>query len=213
MPDLKEVVGTPTKGGQTSNVEGEIMSSQEALLLPSHCKFTRTSLIISESTTEAEWKAIGETLRTMQGAVQFWIGDWLRFGEGKKYIGSDKYDEAEEQTGLKRGTLKVYASVAKNVPSLMRINQLSFQHHQLVAHCSEKKQKQWLEKAVDEAMTVRKLRAAMSSSKSRVAKTHDETLAELKKKFQRLIKPFNEWPELEGLRAAIDEIKTEIQSN
>jgi hypothetical protein len=213
MADLLLKSGAPAKGGHSAIAEQARSPIEEMLPIPRGCTLTRTSLTLPESTTKEEWETIGATLTTMKGAVQFWIGDWLRFGEERKYIRRNKYDEAMKQTGMKRGTLKVYASVAKNIPSSMRINQLSFQHHQLVAGQSEDEKASWLERAVDEEMTVRELRAAISASDPRTARTHDEELADLKARLLRLVEPYDEWPELEGVLSAIDAIDTESPSN
>lgn len=48
------------------------------------------------------------------------------------YTDSKTYDEIEEATGYERGTIQVYKHVSDNVPSLMRIKDVSFQHHQLM---------------------------------------------------------------------------------
>jgi hypothetical protein len=198
------VQATPNSGSGSTIDSTHDTSSQQALMLPTTCAFTRTSLRITEATTEAEWKAIGVTLATMRGAVQFWIGDWLRFGENKNYVGSDKYDQAEELTGFKRGTLKVYASVAKNISPLMRINELPFQHHQLVASLAPKEQEGWLEKAVDEKMTVKALRAAISNGSEAEPEPRGQVLAAVKTKLQRIVAAHVDWPELADVRKAID---------
>lgn len=122
-------------------------------------KLEKNQLVINEETTLKEWKEIGQQLSLMQGNIQFWIGDWIRFGEKKGYyISSDVYDEVEEITGLERQTVQVYKSVCDNVPSLIRIKDLSFNHHREVAKLCEGDQTYFLNKASQEKLSVRELR-------------------------------------------------------
>lgn len=64
----------------------------------------------------------------MQGAITFWIGDWVRFGEAKKYISSDKYDQAESVTGLERKTLQNAAYLSESISSSRRREELTPAH-------------------------------------------------------------------------------------
>jgi len=99
----------------------------------SKARFENSSLVIDNSVTNEEWKQLGQGLRQIEGCVQFWIGDWARFGDKKGFIGkytdTKVYDELEEITGLDRGTLKNYKSVADNIDSSLRRDDLSFGHH------------------------------------------------------------------------------------
>jgi len=69
------------------------------------CKLTRMGLQIADNTTFAEWVRIGSVLKTIEGSVNFWIGDWIRFGEQKKW--GEKYAEAVKETGLALCNLKM----------------------------------------------------------------------------------------------------------
>jgi hypothetical protein len=196
----------PQSGDATAIDRTDRSAGRGALELPNRCTFTHTSLIIPETTTRAGWIDIGKELAAMVLATPFLIGDWVRFGEKKKFIRSDRYDEAAKETGLKRGTLKVYASVSKSVGPLMRINGLSFQHHQLVAPLPEKKQREMLERAVKEKMKVRQLRAVLSApSRHRHSPlARAKVLQRLKGKLQRVVKDYQEWPELAEVIKAVE---------
>ena len=122
--------------------------------------FEKNKLILNDNITIDEWKELGQQLKQVEGSVQFWIGDWARFGDKKGYYTNPKvYDELEEITGLDRGTIKNYKSVAENIPSSLRRDDLSFSQHQEVAKLEPEEQKFFLQKAVDEDLTVRELRA------------------------------------------------------
>src|SRR6266568_4414813 len=64
-------------------------------------------------------------------AVQFWIGEWLLYGEN--HYGKVRYEQAIEETGLDIQTLYNYKWVASKVPISLRRNNLSFHHHKEVA--------------------------------------------------------------------------------
>ena len=128
------------------------------LVLSPQCRLTKTCLILDPKTTEREWLTIGKTLKTVEKSLQFWVGDWVLFGARRWFIDSDRYDKAEEATGFEHSTLKVFASVAKNVAPLVRTNALSFQHHQLVAPLEPDNQKKWLDLAVENGWSTRQLR-------------------------------------------------------
>ena len=49
--------------------------------------FEKNKLSISENITLDEWKELGRQLHYVEGSVQFWIGDWARFGEKKGFTG------------------------------------------------------------------------------------------------------------------------------
>lgn len=128
----------------------------------SKAKFEKNSLILSDDITLSEWKELGQGLKQIEGCVQFWIGDWARFGEKKgftgKYTDSKVYDELEEITGLDHGTLKNYKSVSERVESSLRNDDLSFNHHVEVAKLEPEKQVEFLNKASEEKLSVRELR-------------------------------------------------------
>lgn len=124
--------------------------------------FEKHSLIIDESITIDEWKELGKSIRQVEGSVQFWIGDWARFGEKKGFIingvKSDFYDQLEDATGYARGTIKNYKIIADSVDLSLRNDSLTFSHHKEVATLPEGKQIEYLTKASEEKLSVRDLR-------------------------------------------------------
>lgn len=131
------------------------------IIIP-NCKFTKTSLTISDGISKEQWTELGSFLKTVEGCVQFWIGDWIRFGE-KKW--GEKYKEAIEKTGLDYGTLRDYKWVAEKVDLSLRNDKLDYQHHKQIASLSPKEQEKWLNKAETENLTIRELRQAIRGSK------------------------------------------------
>ncbi len=110
--------------------------------------------------TFEEWESIGEKLGDAERSIGFMIGDWINYGESKW---GEKYNEAITATGLEYGSLRVYAHVAKRVPLLMRINNLTFNHHYVVAKLKDpEEQKHWLEMAEKHALSYRRLQKSIN---------------------------------------------------
>ena len=115
--------------------------------------------VITEITIFEDRREIWGLLKQVKDNLQFWIGDWARFGEKKGYyISSKVYDELEEITGLGHNTIKNIKSIAEAVPSSLRNDELSFSHHIEVAKLQPEKQKEFLDKASNENLSVRELR-------------------------------------------------------
>jgi site-specific DNA-methyltransferase (adenine-specific) len=134
-------------------------------------KFEKNALVIDETVSITEWKELGQNLRQIEGCVQFWIGDWARFGDKKgftgKYTDPKVYDELEEITGLSRQTIKDYKYIAESTSSL-RNDDLSFNHHKEVAKLTPEKQELFLQKASEEKLSVRDLRNEIKKSEIQV---------------------------------------------
>jgi len=119
------------------------------------CYFEKTGLKIDESVTFEEWEELGKALQKAGGAIQFWIGDWIRFGENHW---GEKYAQAIELTGLEYGTLSTDKYVADKVDLSLRNENLTFQHHKEVASLESDQQKILLDMAEKEKLTTRQLR-------------------------------------------------------
>lgn len=115
----------------------------------------KTGLVVTGAPTVAEWEQCGVVLRRIEGAVQFWIGDWVNYG-AKAY--GEKYDDAERVTGLDYGTLRNYAWVANRVDLSLRDDNLGFKIHEAVASLDHEQQAAILERAAAEDLTVSKVR-------------------------------------------------------
>lgn len=135
------------------------MLPQEVELITSvsHAKLEKNQLVINDGISVKEWKELGLHLSRLQGNIQFWIGDWIRFGSKKGYYTTgDVYDEAEEITGLERGTIQTYKWVAERTSST-RVEDLSFKHHRVVAKLGESEQIYFLNKALQEKLSCAEL--------------------------------------------------------
>jgi N6-adenosine-specific RNA methylase IME4/ADP-ribose pyrophosphatase YjhB (NUDIX family) len=138
-----------------------IIKKQEIIKIP-YCQITENSLCIQENIGKEQWDQIGIILKTMEKSIQFWIGDWIRFGE-KKW--GKMYKEAEEITGLENNTLRHIKSVSDNIDSCRRRHNLSYSHHAEIVGLNEEQQEKLLDKAESENLSVRDIRQEVKQIK------------------------------------------------
>jgi N6-adenosine-specific RNA methylase IME4 len=145
----------------------------QSIVLPESIVITKTALIIPEDTTYAVWIDIGKKLRLMEGAIQFWVGDWINFGEHKY---GDKYREALEQTGYDYGTLRHQAWVANitcvpedtNKDKIQRHENLDYTHHREVASLEPEIANKLLNEAEENDWSVKELRQKIYETKQKI---------------------------------------------
>jgi hypothetical protein len=105
-----------------------------------------TGLIIDGEIRREDWEETGKLLKMLDSSMQWLIGDLIVHGESLRW-GDQK--TIAEAFGFEYGTVRVYASVCRNVEMLIRINSLDFAHHQLVASMPRSEQKRWLQAAAE----------------------------------------------------------------
>lgn len=113
-----------------------------------------------------EWLQVGTALRNCQGATQWWIGDWLNYGE-RAY--GENYSQALEETDYEKGSLRNLKYVSGKVEMSLRSDILTWNHHALVAPFEPDEQHNWLNRAVEgrdgKAWSVSTLRAEIKKAK------------------------------------------------
>lgn len=108
------------------------MEFQQELQLqtgPYRTTFVGTEVI--RQSTKEEWTNYGEILRRVDEAKQWAIGDWLV--DGKSHYGDGLYEEASRIIGYEPQSLRFLKSMAEKFQLLMRINNLTWNHHREVA--------------------------------------------------------------------------------
>lgn len=89
-----------------------------------------TQLRIPEGLSFQEWAALGTTLSTVELGINWWIGDWLNYGE-RRY--GDMYEQATLETGREKQTLADLKWVASKFETSRRRENLSWSHHRETA--------------------------------------------------------------------------------
>jgi hypothetical protein len=105
----------------------------------------QTGLLVQGELSFEEWSGIGTWLETVDRAIQWWIGDWMAYGESRY---GEQYVQAINATGWALATIKQYQWVAERVPVKNRRPELSFFHHREVADMPPDEQVAWLGKAM-----------------------------------------------------------------
>jgi hypothetical protein len=78
-----------------------------------------------------EWASVGKHLQKAAGSINWWLGDWLAFGESHY---GESYTQAVETTGLTAGHLSVCKWVSQRYQPYERNKFVSWSHHRIVAH-------------------------------------------------------------------------------
>lgn len=154
-------------GGGTSteevNVGSMTLRHSDGVISTGPFRLTATGLEIDGDPTFETWHQVGEFLHNAAGRVQWWIGDWLKYGEAKW---GDKYTEAMEATGLGYGTLANAKSLATAFEVSRRREKLSFDHHAAVASLPEGTADKILDRAEAENLTTKDVRLLAREAKS-----------------------------------------------
>lgn len=132
--------------------------------------FTPTGIAIPEDLTPDQWQQLLTVLVNFDTSMQWYIGDAIAYGNAKF---GKTYEDMAKGTRYTKDTLKLYAFVSQSLPPLIRVNDLSFAHHQAVASCKTDAEKQeWLSKALigtdGKKWSVDKLKKAMGYKSKRV---------------------------------------------
>jgi hypothetical protein len=110
-----------------------------------------------------QWAVVGQKLGAISRACQWWIGDWLRFGNRKW---GEKYVQAARHTGYDITSLRNMAWVASQFDLSLRRSDLTWSHHVLLAPFEQEQKRYWLAEAAARGLTVADLRIALRSVRS-----------------------------------------------
>jgi hypothetical protein len=126
--------------------------------------------------TVDEWQRFGPRIGLLSKSTNWWLGDWVRFGQ-RRY--DQRYRAAAELTGYDEQTLMNLAYVANRFAISRRRETLSWSHHAEVAKLESESQDFWLNRAEQDQLSVRKLRTQIREAERRL--TRSEPLEEMNK--------------------------------
>ena len=121
---------------------------------------TQTGLTVEGEPSFDQWQQAGKTLRQLDGALHWWIGDWLRFGKSQKNWG-EMYSGEVEKLGFDEKTLRNYVWLTDKFELSLRRDNLDKSHHEMVAAIDEPERSEWLDQAEAEGGSVKELRQAL----------------------------------------------------
>ena len=111
-----------------------------------------------------EWIMAGRRLGAIGRCSQWWVGDWIRYGNSKW---GEKYAEAARVTGYDVASLRNMAWVAARFKVSLRSDTLTWSHHVLLAPLEPDEQRRWLERASEERLSVADLRIELRARRER----------------------------------------------
>jgi hypothetical protein len=103
----------------------------------------------------AEWVTVGRRLGAMARCSQWWLGDWIRYGNTKF---GERYRRAAAVTGYDVQSLMNMVYVASRFEFSRRRENLSWSHHETVAALDRDEQERWLGRAGRDSLSVADLR-------------------------------------------------------
>ena len=131
--------------------------------------------MIDEDVTYEQWENIGYELARVGKGWQWWVGDWINFGE-KKY--GETYKAAIEATGLAYGVCRNIASVCGRFELSRRHDSLSFKHHAEVQGLDASEQDELLAEAESSGLSCSEVRKRVRAIKQLNASDVDRGDAE-----------------------------------
>lgn len=123
---------------------------------------TDVGIVPADNASQDDWARLEMVLHKLHRSFRWILADWLAFGDQHRW--GDKYVDVAKWTGLKEKTLREYAYVAANVGLSIRMDKLSFAHHQLVAALPREQQEMWLKRALDGKWGTKRLRAEIDGT-------------------------------------------------
>jgi hypothetical protein len=109
-----------------------------------------------------DWVIEGRRIGTLYRSSPWWIGDWLLYGTSRW---GEMYAKAARITGYDRKSLRNMRYVSSRVRLSLRRDNLTWSHHALLASAEPAEQRQWLERACAERLSVEDLRVELRSAR------------------------------------------------
>jgi hypothetical protein len=133
---------------------------------------TATALVLPAGLAVAGWLGVGRQLARIENAVNWWIGDWWRFGH--RYGTRKALVTAEDWTGPSFQTCMNAASVCRTFTTSRRREVLSFSHHQAVLGLPGRQIQELLDWAAAPLAEGKRVRSVMALWAER-QRRHDRT--------------------------------------
>lgn len=141
---------------------GEILNTA---IMQSKYEISLTGLKINAPLTLNEYYACGIQIVGMKNALQWCIGDWIRYGEGRGDWG-EMYTQAMSVTQISYESVTQYAWVSGVFEFYTRVQDLSWSHHRAVAGVGDGLERQrLLDLALKREMSSRDLEAYLKTIK------------------------------------------------
>jgi len=121
-------------------------------------ELTRVGWTPSANLGLAEWSAVGRRFGEIGRCSQWWLGDWIKYGNAKF---GERYSRAMKLTGYDVQSLMNMVYVASRFEISRRRENLSWSHHATLAPLDVAEQEYWLTRAIAEKLSVADLRVEL----------------------------------------------------
>jgi len=125
-------------------------------------ELTRVGWTPSANLGLAEWSAVGRRFGEIGRCSQWWLGDWINYGNTKF---GERYSRAMKLTGYDVQSLMNMVYVASRFEISRRRENLSWSHHATVAPLGAAEQEYWLNRAIAEKLSVADLRVELRGAR------------------------------------------------
>jgi hypothetical protein len=124
-------------------------------------ELTRVGWMPSTNLGLAEWSAVGRRFGEIGRCSQWWLGDWIHYGNAKF---GERYARAVKLTGYDVQSLMNMVYVASRFEISRRRENLSWSHHATLAALDVDEQDYWLLRASVDKLSVADLRVELRGS-------------------------------------------------
>lgn len=136
-------------------------------------RFHSTHVDIMGELDYQEWEAVIVQLKSIQGAIQWWLGDLLNYGEARY---GETYSQVLDATEYEYQTLANFKYVAGRIPPERRKKSLSFSHHVEVASLEPPLQEELLREAENLGLSTKELRKRVKEVKQKTCEHVTQTV-------------------------------------
>jgi hypothetical protein len=152
---------------------------------------SQTALTLPTELTIEQWGIIGTQLAKFGNGIQWWLGDWWHYGD--HHYGDRAKAVAKGIFPYEFETSANFGWVAGKVPSSLRNELLSFNHHYTIASLDDRAvQKKWLDKAAQFKWSIKKLRQKIGEQNDDENLSEDERAREAAKGYSERLEEFSE---------------------
>lgn len=123
---------------------------------------SRVAWIPNREMSVAEWMHAGQRLGAMARCGQWGLGDWIRYGEARF---GERYSRPAKITGYDVQSLMNMVYVASRFDISRRREDLSWSHHEAVASLEPHIQDYWLDRAIEDKLSVADLRGELRAAR------------------------------------------------
>lgn len=156
---------------------------------------TPTGIVLDADVPADQWNQIGKFILSMEGAIQWLIGDYLLQSER---IYNKTYKDVAAEWNRSVGTLYNYYYVVASVDFSLRNEKLTFNHHYAVAKLMPEMQAYWLERAEREGWSVARLMNAINAANTPTLSEGDQPESRTMRDLMRFERAMIKWHDKVG---------------